>query len=327
MATTTSDSTIALDADSAAIVALLAASGLPAYEDMTVAQARATLAQFGPAMAFPKVDVASVEQIAIPGPGDAPLELRVYRPVEGGGAAPVLVYLHGGGWMLGNLDSHDDICRKFCAAAGIVVVAVDYRLAPEHIFPAAVDDVFAAIRWVVANSARIGADANRIVVGGDSAGGNLAAVAALAAAAGDLPPLVGQMLLYPVTDLAQESAAYTRVVAGVPLTAATMRWFKAAYLASPSDAADWRASPLGARSLRSTAPAFVATMYHDPLCDEGIAYARRLAEAGTVVTYLHYWQHIHGIASMGGLIRDAEGLIASACAWLDARFRPPPTIA
>lgn len=319
---------LAFDPDAAAIVAMIAASGLPAYENMTTEQARATMAQFGPAMAFAKVDVGSVEDINIAGSQGSQLTLRIYRPASPiDRPGPALINLHGGGWMLGNLESHDDICRKFCVELDAVVVAVDYRLAPEHPFPAAVEDAFTAVRWVFANHERLGCDADRIAVGGDSAGGNLAAVVALASAAGELPRIAAQMLLYPVTDLYAEGKSYARVTDGVPLTAATMRWFKAAYLVSPEDAGDWRASPALAKAVAGVAPAFVMTMYHDPLCDEGIAYAEKLASAGNLVTHIHYTQHIHGLLSMGAMIRDAEAAVSIAAAWLKARFRPALTSA
>lgn len=314
---------IALARDAQTLLALMAGSGLPPYEQMTPEQAREVLGQFGPAMAFPKIELGSVEDVSISGDGGA-LMLRLYRPSTPlTSPAPALLYFHGGGWMLGNLDSHDDICRKFCAALGMPVIAVDYRLAPEHRFPAAVEDSFTAARWLFDNAAELGIDPTKIAVGGDSAGGNLAAVAAIASARKELPPFAYQLLFYPVTDVGGESGGYGRVSQGLPLTSATMRWFRDAYLSSPEDGQDWRASPLRAESLAGTAPAFVVTTHHDPLAEEGVAYARRLIDEGVTVTHLHYSHHLHGILSMGAMMRDAQAAIDSASAALLASLRDP----
>jgi acetyl esterase len=311
---------IALASDAQALLTMMAESGLPPYEQMTPEQAREILAQAGPAMAFPKAEVGSVEDISADGPA-GPLGLRLYKPARTAAQpSPALLYFHGGGWMLGNLESHDDICRRFCDLLDMPVLAVDYRLAPEHPFPAAVDDSLAAARWLFDHAETLGIDPRRIAVGGDSAGGNLAAVAALASARGQLPPFAYQLLFYPVTDVGEESAGYARVAEGVPLTGATMRWFREAYLADPAHGQDWRASPLRADTLAGTPPAFVITMHHDPLAEEGIAYARRLADDGVTVTHLHYSHHLHGILSMGAMMREAEGALRSASAALKAHL-------
>jgi acetyl esterase len=306
---------IALASDAQALLTMMAESGLPPYEQMTPEQAREILAQAGPAMAFPKVEVGSVEDIIAQGPA-GPLTLRLYKPAHTATQpSPALLYFHGGGWMLGNLESHDDICRRFCDLLEMPVLAVDYRLAPEH-----PDDSLAAARWLFEHAEALGIDPRRIAVGGDSAGGNLAAVTALAAARGQLPAFAYQLLFYPVTDVGEESAGYARVAEGVPLTGATMRWFRQAYLSDPAHGRDWRASPLRADTLAGTPPAFVITMHHDPLAEEGIAYARRLADEGVTVTHIHYSHHLHGILSMGALMRDAEAALRSASATLKAHL-------
>lgn len=311
---------ISLASDAQTLLTMMAESGLPPYEKMTPDQAREILAQAGPAMAFPKVEIGAVEDVSIDGPG-GPLGLRLYRPISAAESpSPALIYYHGGGWMLGNLDSHDDICRRFCHVLGMPVVAVDYRLAPEHPFPAAVDDALAAARWLFDSAKRLGIDPGRIAVAGDSAGGNLAAVAAIASARGELPAFAYQLLFYPVTDVGEESTGYTRIAEGVPLTGETMRWFSRAYIPDLAHAQDWRASPLRADTLAGAPPAFIITMHHDPLAEEGKAYALRLADEGVTVTHLHYSHHMHGILSMGAMMREAEAALQSASAALKAHL-------
>jgi len=218
---------------------------------------------------------------------------------------PALVFFHGGGWVIGDLETHDVVCRQVTAEAGVSVIAVDYRVAPEHKFPAAVDDAWAATRWIVAHAGELGIDAARIAVGGDSAGGNLAAVVALLARDAGAPRIGLQILTYPVTDLVSESQSYTDLADGYMLTRDSMRWFRAQYLAKEADAADWRVSPLRAPSLAGLPPALVITAGYDPLRDEGEAYARRLREAGVSVDAVCFGGMIHGFVPMGKLIETA----------------------
>jgi acetyl esterase len=232
------------------------------------------------------------------------IPVRVYRPV--GAAAdmplPALVYFHGGGWVIGDLETHDVLCRQLTAEAGIEVVAVDYRLAPEAKFPAAADDAWAATQWVVANAGRLGIDAKRIAVGGDSAGGNLAAVVALMACDAGAPAIAFQVLLYPVTDVSTERRSYSDFADGYLLTRDSMRWFVDHYLASKDQARDWRVSPLLAPSLTGLPPALIVTAGFDPLRDEGEAYARALRDAGVRVDYICYGGMLHGFVPMGRLL-------------------------
>ena len=189
-----------------------------------------------------------------PGPA-GPILLRLFRPADAPTMCPTLIYYHGGGWVVGGLDSHDGVCRILANAAACAVVAVDYRLAPEHRFPAAVDDCSAATEWVMREAASLGLDPSRFAVGGDSAGGNLAAVMAILARDRALPtPPVAQLLIYPATDLVMNHPSYARVTDGLPLTAATMRWFGELYCAAEADRTDWRASPLRAASLGGHGP-------------------------------------------------------------------------
>jgi acetyl esterase len=234
------------------------------------------------------------------------------------------VYFHGGGWVIGDLDSHDSACRRLANDAACCVVSVHYRLAPEHVFPAAVDDSATATRWVVANATALAIDPARIAVGGDSAGGNLAAVMAIMARDGTLPPIGYQVLVYPVVDLTATHPSYDRITAGYPLTATTMKWFRAHYLRDSADETDWRASPLRAASLACTAPAFVLTCSHDPLCDEGLAYAARLERENVPVTLMHLSDQMHAFFTWGKLIRAADTAMNAITAALRANWRQSP---
>ena len=298
-----------LDPDARNLLQMARKAGYPPLHTLTPVQARTAYAASWAATQSPGGEVASVKDITIEGPASG-LNLRVYR---GAGTAahallPCLVFLHGGGWVIGNLDSHDRLCRRLANVAGICVVAVDYRLAPEHPYPAALEDCVSALRGVNEQAAGLGIDGRAIGVGGDSAGGNLAAVLALMGRDGTVPPPVFQALIYPVLDLTASSASYQRVSADFPLTAQTMHYFIAHYTPHAADRTDWRASPLLADQLEGLAPALVMTVGHDPLCDEGQAYARRLDATGVRVTALHCNDQMHGLLSQGRLIPAANVL-------------------
>lgn len=295
---------MSLDPDAETLLAMIRAAGRAPMETLSPDEARQ---QFRAGRAVTQPDpqeVAEVRDLSCPGPHGT-IPLRAYRPI--GTAAnevlPVLVYYHGGGWLLGDLDSHDVACRHYANAAKCRVVSVDYRMAPEYKFPAAVDDCAAAAGWVVAQADALGIDRKRVAVGGDSAGGNLAAVIALMARDGDLPAVAFQLLVYPVTDLGMTHESYRRVTEGVPLTSRTMDWFIDHYLPGPKDRADWRASPLRAADLSGVAPALVLTASYDPLCDEGVAYAERLEREGVRVIHLHFSDQLHGFVGQGRIIR------------------------
>jgi acetyl esterase len=236
--------------------------------------------------------VGHVSNRTIPGPG-GDIPLRIYHPLNAVGPLPTFVFFHGGGWVVCNVDTHDTLCRSLANASGYMVVSVDYRLAPEHKFPAAVDDCLAATRWVREAAAEIGADPDRIVVGGDSAGGNLATVVCLLLrdSGQRLPGL--QVLIYPVTNVDLETESYRVNGQGYNLTRSMMQWFFDCYLNSPDDAADWRVSPLRADDLSGLPPALVITAEYDPLRDEGEAYAARLEAANVPVTLTRYPGMIH----------------------------------
>ncbi len=296
---------MALDPQAANVIDLIVKSGRPPYHELTPKDARQMFRETRPASTPPAPQIGAVRDVLTEGAQAIPL--RVYRPpgVSDSRRLPVLVYFHGGGWVIGDLETHDVLCRQLTAEAGVSVIAVDYRLAPEHKFPAAADDAWAATRWIAAHAAELGVDADRLAVGGDSAGGNLAAVVALLAREAGGPRIALQILLYPVTDLVSESQSYADLADGYMLTRDSMRWFRAQYLAKEQDAADWRVSPLRAPSLAGLPPALVVTAGYDPLRDEGEAYARRLREAGVSVDAVSFGGMIHGFVPMGRLIDTA----------------------
>ena len=231
------------------------------------------------------------------------------------------MFFHGGGWVVGDIATHDTVCRHLANRADCAVVSVDYRLAPEHKFPAAVEDCVAATGWVAENAAALGVDPARLAVGGDSAGGNLAAVVCLMARDGGAPRIAHQLLIYPATDAAMRHASVTRFAEGYVLTRSTMRWFYDQYLRSPDDAADWRVSPLAAADLSGLPPAYVLTAGYDPLCDEGDEYAARLAAAGVAVEHRRFPGQIHGFVTNGKIIRAADPALDEAAAALKKAWK------
>ncbi len=244
-------------------------------------------------------EVGSVSDENIPGPA-GPLTVRIYRPA-GPAPAPTVVFFHGGGFVFGDLDTHDDHARLLCRDVGAVVVSVDYRLAPEHAFPAGFEDCLAATQWAAVSIGRLGGDSARLAVAGDSAGGNLAAAVAQACRDEGLD-LAGQLLIYPSTDM-RDSGYASRVdnARGYFLTEEDLRWFHGHYLADPADAADPRASVLLTTDLRGLAPAIIGVAGYDPLRDEGVAYGEALEAAGVPVLLRRYADLIHGFFGMGAL--------------------------
>ncbi len=251
--------------------------------------------------------VASVEETAIPGRG-GPIAVRIYRPLDQTPDAPLMVFFHGGGFMLASLRNYDTPCRRLAAKAGCVVVSVDYRLAPEHRFPAAVDDAWDAFAWCSDHAAELGASRERIVVCGDSAGGNLAAVVAQQCLDDPRRPLALQVLIYPCTDITGDWPSFTRNGAGYMLTTAAVRMFYAQYAPQASDRADPRASPMHRADVRGLAPALVLSAEFDPLVDENAAYAAKLARAGVPVEHEVFAGMLHPFFTLGGIIADAARL-------------------
>ena len=314
-----------LDPQARALLDLMEARGVPPTHTLTPAEARKFYRE---RRFFSQPDppaVGELRELLIPGPTGpvSPIPARLYRPLQAAqqaGELPVLVYFHGGGWTIGDLDTHDTLCRQLANGSGCAVISVDYRLAPEHAFPAAVDDAVAATRWVHQHAASLGLDARRIGVGGDSAGGNLAAVVALTlrdAARGGAPlPLRLQLLIYPATDMRAVAPSHTSNGQGYLLTRDTMAYFTDHYLPDPAGYRDWRASPLLHPDLSRLPPALVLTAGYDPLRDEGLAYAQKLSEAGTRATQLSFERQIHGFILMGKVLAEANDAVRLCAAAL-----------
>ena len=317
-----------LDPDLEKFLELARQAGRPPFEALTPIEARAFYAAGWDALQLPVGEVASVRDVRIAGPAGE-LVLRVYRGAgtQDADRLPCLVYLHGGGWVIGNLQSHDRLCRSLANQARLCVVAVDYRLAPEHPFPAALDDSVAAWQWVVANADTLSIARGRIGIGGDSAGGNLAAVLALMGRDGTLPRPMHQTLIYPVVDLRARNHSYAKVTSGVPLTAATMHYFIDHYTPNAQDRLDWRASPALASTLAGAPPALVVTVAHDPLCAEGRDYAARLEAEGVRVTALHLGDHMHGMLMHGKLIRASRRIVDFVAAAVGAELHDGEPVA
>jgi acetyl esterase len=298
------------------VLALLEANeaeGAPAMETLSPGEARQAAIDALKAVAGQSEEIGRVEDLRIPHP-ERPIPIRIFTPAAEG-PFPCLVYFHGGGWVVCDLDTHDAVCRAVARRAGAVVVAVDYRLSPEYKFPAAVEDCYAATEWVAANAARLAVDPRRIAVGGDSAGGNLSTVMCLKSRDEGGPALALQVLVYPVTNLASfDTPSYREFAEGYYLTRAEMEWFRGHYLARTEDAQSPYASPLLAPDLRGLPPALVITAECDTLRDEGEAYAKRLAEAGVEVTCTRYGGMIHPFFSLGGVFSQGRRAIEQVAA-------------
>lgn len=299
-----------LKPDVARLLAVLEQVGGPDLSEMTPAEARAAFATT--AATSPRAEVASVVDHLVAGP-HGEFTVRVYRPATAGDhdLLPVLVWFHGGGWVVGDLETADPTCRALANRSGCCVVSVDYHLAPEHPYPAAVDDAVSAIEWVAARSGDLTVDAHRLAVGGDSAGGNLAAVAAqlLAAARGPKPRF--QLLVYPATDLTLSHPSIDENGEGHLLTKATMRWFVTNYVGG-RDATNPRMSPLRSSDLSGLPPALVITAEFDPLRDEGEAYAHALQQAGVACELRRYDGQIHLFIGLFGMIEDGDVALTHA---------------
>ncbi|MBP5989034.1 MAG: alpha/beta hydrolase [Piscinibacter sp.] len=300
-----------------ALLALIAERGVPPTHTLSPQEARAVYRDRRGFTQPAPPPVASVQSLQAEGP-QGPIPLRLYRPLGtmADQVLPALVYYHGGGWVIGDLDTHDTLCRELANGSGCAVVSVDYRLAPEHRFPAAVDDAIAAARWVRREAAALKLDAERIAVGGDSAGGNLAAVVAIAARDAGEPPFAWQLLIYPATDQHRTAPSHERNGQGYLLTRDTMDYFTGHYIPDARLYADWRASPLLHPDLSRLPPALVLTAGYDPLRDEGLAYAQKLSEAGTRATHLSFERQIHGFILMGKVLAEANDAVRLCAAAL-----------
>jgi acetyl esterase len=295
-----------LDPQAQKVVDALAALNLKPFKDSTPAEARESMRSRTAALG-PFEEVAAVTDHRVPVAGGE-ITVRVYKPA-GMGPHPVLVFYHGGGWVIGDLYTHDGICRAMVNAAGCAVASVDYRLAPEFKYPVPVEDSYAGLLWVVANATRLGLDPARIAVGGDSAGGNLAAVMSLLARDRRGPRLLLQILVYPVTSYDFGTASYRENATGFVLTTEDMRWFWRHYLSREEQGREMMASPIQAKSLADLPPALVITAGCDPLRDEGEAYAARLRDAGVAVTLTRYPGMFHGFLRMTRILDQSRVLL------------------
>jgi acetyl esterase len=308
-----------LDPQAKALFDFLGLTELAPLETLTAQEARArfeALAEARRQMATEPVD--QVRDMLVPGPaGEIPV--RVYSP-KAQSPLPALIYFHGGGWVLGDLESHDHVCRAIANSVPCAVISVDYRLAPEHKFPAAVDDSYAATHWIANHAGELGVDPSRISVGGDSAGGNLAAVVSQIARDRGGPNLIYQLLIYPGTDMQMSMPSIDENAEGPLLTKAAMHWFVNHYLRSEGDRTDPLASPLLASNLRGLPPAFILTAECDPLRDEGEAYGRRLEDAGVTVKVQRYEGMPHGFFSFGAALDGGRRAFADATSRLRSAF-------
>lgn len=307
-----------LDPQAQGILSQLREQGVPDFSDMTVEQARGFMAAF-PAMQGETQSVTQVGNRSVPGPDGNDIPIRVYRPSAD--PRPILMYFHGGGWALGDIEVADKPCRQLANAADCVVVSVDYRLAPEHKAPAAADDCYAATVWAAAHAGELGGD-GRLGVSGDSAGGNLAAVVALLARDRGGPDLAVQALIYPITDVGDDHPSRTENGEGYLLTRRAMSWFESHYLATPQEADNPYVAPLRAKDLSGLPPAAVITAGYCPLRDEGQAYAARLCDAGGEVLHLPSPTMIHGFLWMSGVVDHAAGVYRQLGEYIKSRFQP-----
>lgn len=302
-----------LDPQAQAFLDRLRRSRMPGLEKLPVPLARAAFAAMIP-MAGPVAAVARVENRPIPGN----LSVRVYGPTEGRNPRPALLYFHGGGWVVGGVDTVDNPCRQLANASGCTVVSVGYRLAPEHKFPIGLEDCYLATRHVVEHARDFGVDPARVAVGGDSAGGNLAAAVALLARDRGGPKLAFQLLVYPATDAALDTPSHREFAVGFALTRAEIQWFLTHYLVRPEDRALPLVSPLKAPTLAGLPPACVITAEFDPLRDEGEAYASRLREASVPAVTRRFPGMIHGFFQLAGVMDQGKAAIEYAASVLKA---------
>jgi acetyl esterase len=301
-----------LDAALDALLKQMTATPSPKLWEAGTEQARAMFRAMRPLLSPPGQPVGKVEQLAFDGP-EGPVPVRIYTPVgKTGTVTPACVYFHGGGWVIGDLDTHDELCRVLANESGARVLSVDYRLAPEHKFPAAYEDALAALVWAEREAGSLKINPNRLAVAGDSAGGNLAAAVALAARAKGLPKPRFQLLIYPVTQARAGFPSMEALATGYFLEKASMNWFFDQYIPAGTDLDDPRLSPLAAGDVSGAAPAMVIVAGYDPLRDEGIAYAEKLKRAGVACTLSDYDTMVHGFAAMGAIVPHAARALREA---------------
>jgi acetyl esterase len=309
----------AMDESARKLLASFKASGRRPYEELAPLEAREQqrLGAFGSQL--DPQEVAAVEDVTAPGPA-GPIAMRLYRAQNAGSASPTLVFFHGGGWVLGGIATHDPLCRALANAATCTVISVEYRLAPEHRFPAGVHDAIAATRWILASAKALGVDTASVAVGGDSAGANLAAVTALTINRERHGGIAAQILLYPALDMRMATESHRTIQTDVLLTHHTMLWFRNLYLNAASEQLDWRASPCLSSDLAHSPPALVITAGKDPLHDEGRDFAQALSAIGIAVEHVSYDGQMHGFMTMSKFIPQAQGAIDQVGDYLKRRF-------
>ncbi len=301
-----------LDATIDAIIKQMAANPAPKLWEVSAPQARAMFLAMREMFQPKGVPIGKIDSVEIPGPG-GPVPARIYTPVGlTGRVTPACLYYHGGGWVIGDLDTHDSMCRQIANESGCRVISVDYRLAPECKFPAAFEDAYAALEWAEANASDHQINPNRLAVAGDSAGGNLAAAVALHTRAKGGPRLSYQVLLYPVTQARAATKSMAELASGYVLEKASMDWFCDQYMQPDTDLNDPRLSPLAAKDVSGVAPAYVLVAGFDPLRDEGKAYADKLKAAGVAVDFVEYASMIHGFLGMEGVVPQATQALKDA---------------
>lgn len=296
-----------LDPQTKSLLDLIIEKGVPPTHLLTPEEARVMYSERRFYSQPDAPDMALVEDMSIPGPA-SPLKIRSYRPIRSktNDILPALVYYHGGGCVIGDLDTHDVLCRELSNLANIAVLSVDYRLAPENPFPAAADDCISATQWIHQHADQLNIDKNRIAVGGDSAGGNLAAVVCIALRdANDFQP-VFQLLIYPMTDARAQTPSMTSNGQGYLLTKDAVAYYHNHYIPNHVDRLDWKASPLLANDLSNLPPALIITAGYDPLRDEGLYYADKLSTAGVPTQYICFERQIHGFILMGRILDEAN---------------------
>jgi acetyl esterase len=312
---------VTLDPDAAAVFKAFQEAGRPPYESVSPAEARELYLKARLVTNPEPPELKSTQALTIPSPAGT-IPARLYTPKtlrKSDGLAPALVFFHGGGWVIGNLDSHDVVCRTLAHEGELIVISVDYRLSPEHKFPAAVDDAIAATAWISSNALALDIDGTRLMVGGDSAGGNLAAVVAIHARDSGGPKLAGQVLIYPGTDFRMTHPSHSEPETSILLTHSVIRWFRDHYLNGPADVDDWRASPARVTRLAGLPPTYLLTAGADPLRDEGNEFATRLKDAGVPVTYRTFPGQFHGFFTMGKLLPQANVAAREIGEWLKAQ--------
>lgn len=306
-----------LDTDAKAFLDFAAALNRPPSYALPYDEARRAVRASSPQLSLSGPEMSAVDDLSIPGRG-GPIGVRLYTPPDLDDPAPLLIFFHGGGFVYCDLETHDGLCRSLAVNGQCMVASVDYRLAPEYSFPAAPDDALAAVNWLIGNACRLDVDTSRIVVGGDSAGGNLAAGVAQV-----VPGLAGQLLIYPWLDMRMRHRSHYVNGSGYMLTRASLLWFRSHYLADLSQRNDPRASPILTPLLTGLPRAFILTAGYDPLRDEAVDYGRRMSEAGVPVYHSEYAGQIHGFAMMDRVMSAAEAAVQEAGNWLIELWKQP----